>query len=359
MSKTADIGQFQFFLFLLEEPCQPLDELASIGRGEIDRIVFQEQSNRPGVAGGKVLLDLGRPAHAGIVLGKFGEQSVTERRVVPCAPRSKGSHQQHAAKPDSAGEPDQYRGQPVPPGLHRVAADPASDRIVGRHPPRSTTATGTRSAWPERPPIGQPQQCRRERQRRSQYDSQAEGDPHAGLPELAELGEDHHSDPAHHGAGTGRQRSSHPRECLFQRHNDWRRGVRLGRLRIQFLAISGDQEKAIIHSGPVTQYGHIDFDPPEQIHDPPLSTQLQQAHGNLNGHHDSHQRDHRNHRGAIEHHQQDHHQDNRPELGCFGTVITGPQHVTSNRRLATGRHPQPLLDDARIQSRLLPCGQVT
>ena len=42
VSKTADIGQFQFFLFLLEEPRQLLDELAAIGRGKIERVVFQE-----------------------------------------------------------------------------------------------------------------------------------------------------------------------------------------------------------------------------------------------------------------------------------------------------------------------------
>ena len=81
---------------------------------------------------------------------------------------------------------------------------------------------------------------------------------------------------------------------------------------------------------------------------------MQQVHRDLNRHRDGHHRNQCDRGGPVQQHQQNDDQDDRPEFRCVGTLVTGSQHVATYGRLPTGRHSQPLLDDPRLQTRLLP-----
>ena len=355
LSDTTDIGQFQRRLPGFQKPGQLFDELTTVGGIKIERVIFQQQGHRAGIAGGEVLLHFSGSTHTGVVLGEFREQPVTQRRVIPDPPRGKRCHQQHTGHPDCRRIPHQRLGQAIPTGLDGIAAEPAPKRIVGGHPASTSFATSSRPTRPECPPVGQTQQRRRERQRRRQYHGQSKRDADPCLSKFPKLREDHHANPTHHGAGTRRQRRTDSRECPPQCGRD--RNLRPDSSRRrghQFLPVPCDQEEAVVHPRPVTQHGHIDLNATEQVDNPPQGPQLQQVHRDFNRHRDGHHWNQRDHRGPVQQQQQNDNQDDRPEFRRGSTLVTGPQHVATDGGLPTGRDSQPLLDDPRFQPRLPP-----
>ena len=83
------------------------------------------------------------------------------------------------------------------------------------------------------------EQCRRQRQRRQQGDAEAEGDGWAGVAHLGELRHRHQAEADHDRTGAGSERLADAADAFGQRVLD-------AKARFQLLAVSANQEQAVI-----------------------------------------------------------------------------------------------------------------
>ena len=110
---------------------------------------------------------------------------------------------------------------------------------------------------PECPTACKSQQGRGKRQRRDKYNDEADGDGDACLSELAEVGEDHHSNSADHRSSAG--------DKGFADLCD-RAGNRFYRFDsvVEFFLKASDQKEAVVDSGAIAKHGDVNLDPVEQ-----------------------------------------------------------------------------------------------
>ena len=199
----------------------------------------------------------------------------------------------------------------------------------------------------------QPQQGGRERQRRDEAHDQCQPNPNTGFPELPELCEDHHPDPADHREGACGQRRPHHTQRLSQCPRDTVSFV-------QFLLVPSDQKQAVVHSRTVDHHSDVDLHadkhgvfPTQKPRGWNLCQQHQERERYLYRHHDSQQGDQGQQWRTIDCRQHQNHQHHRPPLGRRCTLLCRQQHVApdgrrttqcqiqprGNQRLAPGSHP--------------------